>query len=78
MGIFIQNLGPTENNQEADRKGEYYYRVAINNKNICFFQHHRKDGLAACLLKASEAVKHQELLDITETYLKLKGEQNEK
>ena len=38
-------------------KGVYFYEIYINKEFIALFEHRRNDGLSACLLKASLAVK---------------------
>ncbi|MDY7038523.1 MAG: hypothetical protein SV375_20500 [Thermodesulfobacteriota bacterium] len=55
--IIITNIGPLTD----DPGGERHYNVHVNRKMICAFKHHRKDGLAICLKKASEAVAEAEI-----------------
>ena len=33
------------------------YRLRINSKEICQFEHHRDNGLEYCLLRAADAVR---------------------
>jgi hypothetical protein len=41
-------------------RGVHGYRVQINDKVICTFEHLREDGLAECLRKAAAAVEDAE------------------
>lgn len=52
--IAIVNIGPFD---DPDPTGERAYEVRINREVITTFRHHRGDGLATCLKKASKAVK---------------------
>ena len=46
------------------KTGIHEYEVRINHDVICRFTHYREDGLAECLLLASQAVEeHQGELD---------------
>ena len=65
-------MGPTDDNVNCDPRGEYNYRVCINDKNICFFKHYRINGLAECLQAAAKAVESREiaLVDSYEQTLK--------
>ena len=51
MSIVIQNIS-----DNFDLAGEQTYLIRINKQQIITFKHIRKDGLAVCLRKASEAV----------------------
>lgn len=58
--IAIINQG-SENCQEPnDPGGERNYDLKINQQSIARFKHFRRDGLAACLRKAAEAVEDAE------------------
>lgn len=61
--IAIINIGPYD---DPDIDGIRNYRVCINGKTICEYEHKRSDGLAVCLAKASEAVKKQHIRNIRE------------
>ena len=69
MGIFIQNMGPTDDNETCDPQGEYNYQVKINDKLICFFKHERHKGLAECLEKAAKAVKETPNMSLINYFL---------
>ena len=56
MPIIITNTGSPYRREEEDSGGLRNYEVRINCKLITSFQHSRRDGLAVCLRKASEAV----------------------
>lgn len=44
----------------SEPTGVRRYRVQINRKLICEFDHVREDGLAVCLRKAADAVENSE------------------
>ena len=69
MGIFIQNMGPTDDNVNCDPQGEHNYQVKINNKLICFFKHKRHKGLTECLEKAAKAVKETPNMSLINYFL---------
>lgn len=74
MGIFIQNMGPTDDNETCDPQGEYNYQVKINDKLVCFFKHERHKGLAVCLSTASKAVSKVHPYTVSDFYTKLQGD----
>lgn len=49
--IAIVNTGAIE-------KGEYVYRLQINDELIALFTHRREDGLDVCLEKAAQAARN--------------------
>lgn len=51
--IAIVNKGPHD---APDPNGERDYELRINREVIATFKHRRGDGLAACLMRAAEAV----------------------
>ena len=53
--ITIVDVGK-RHDKDKDIMGWRNYEVRINEKVICKFQHHKSNGLAQCLLKASEAI----------------------
>ena len=55
MSVIISNVGQPRH-EENDFGGLHIYEVRINCKLITRFEHTRRDGLAVCLQKASEAV----------------------
>ena len=54
-----------------DHSGERTYEVRINRQVITSFRHKRADGLAACLMAASLAVKKTRSSEITRALLEL-------
>lgn len=54
------------NTGETTAEGQAHYRVQINHKVICTFDHTRTDGLATCLRLAADAVE----LEQAKGYLK--------
>jgi hypothetical protein len=55
------------------QKGKlHHYTVQINNEVITEFDHQRNEGLAVCLEKAAEAVRRQELINLTGLYDELR------
>lgn len=51
--------------------GLHHYRVQINKKLICEFDHIREDGLATCLRKAADAVQEAENKRLLELFTAL-------
>jgi len=43
----------------------HHYTVQINDKVVAEFDHNRDHGLAVCLLEAAEAVRRQEIINLT-------------
>ena len=55
--IAIINRGPTESADPYDTGSERNYTVQINREPVLVgFQHERRDGLAACLRAAADAL----------------------
>jgi hypothetical protein len=46
--------------ESGDTQGTSTYRVQVNNKYICRFEHNLLDGPAKCLQKAADALKLEE------------------
>lgn len=58
MSIIIQNISP-----DAPLFGKNRYRIRINDRVICEFDHDRQiSGLAQCLRDAADAVEERCLL----------------
>lgn len=55
MPIIIENISGISFDDLPQK-----YRVLVNAEEICRFEHTRRDGLAECLRKASEAVRTKE------------------
>lgn len=53
MALWIQNITP-------DRRSDdelHLYKVAVNNDQpLAYFEHRRRDGAAACLRAAADAI----------------------
>ena len=65
--IGIVNIGPHDGNPLGVRT----YEVRINSRVITTFEHKRSDGLAACLMAASEAVEKAKWNELAEYYKEL-------
>lgn len=69
------------NTGETNAEGQAHYRVQINNKLICTFDHTRTDGLATCLRLAADAVEceqarnHHERMRLLASILREKDDQ---
>lgn len=70
--IAIVNKGP---HVPEDPMGWRDYEVRINQDLITRFKHRRGDGLAVCLLKASEAVKQQREEEVAKRLIDLAREE---
>ena len=57
MPIIIEQIEKLDKDPGGMRK----YRLRINGKHICVFRHKRSNGLAGCLLAASNQVLKEEL-----------------
>ena len=55
MAVVIQQLGRVYGSPRL-----YHYEVRINQRAITTFTHTPADGLAVCLARAAEAVRHEE------------------
>lgn len=51
--LYVQNMGPHD---DPDKLGERIYELRDNNGVLATFRHKRRDGLAACLRAAADAV----------------------